>query len=355
MSHWLKSRASDTDREAGHAAPTLRVLHPDPPLGPDEKAALDEIAALSSLAQLDIMTPRSLAARGAGEAVMPELLPSEALRGMRIAISVSESPDLDRLGLMEIHFRLALAEIGRCVLVSGGTLAYGGHLRADGYTTFLMRELQKFGRRDSPLLICLAWQEHRELTLSELAARRHDLGLLGRIVCLDPDGAEVDPAGNRGEAAVKVDDAALRRRALTGMRRYMATRTQGRALIGGKRSGFQGEIPGLMEEALISLEHAHPIYLAGGFGGVTADVAQALGVDDGAWLPPESNVAPPDSRWTDGRTRLVAHAAAKGRPGLENGLSPDENRRLAASHRPSEIATLVSLGLGKLRAGQGGP
>ena len=280
---------------------------------------------------------------------MPELLPSEVLRGARVAISVSESPDLDRLGLLEIHFRLALGEIARCVLVSGGTLAYGGHLRRDGYTTFLIQELQKYGRRDSPLLICLAWQEHRELKLSELDARQDELGLLGRIVCLDPDGGEMDPARDRGEAAQSIADTALRRRALTGMRHYMAVRTHGRVLLGGKRSGFQGEIPGLMEEALISFEHAHPVYLAGGFGGVTADIVQALGVDDGAWLPPLADAPSPDPRWEDGRNRLVAHAARPDWTGLKNGLSDDENRRLAASHRPSDIATLVSLGLGRLR------
>jgi len=280
---------------------------------------------------------------------MPDLLPSEALSGVRIAISASESPDLDRLGLMEIHFRLALAEIGRCVLVSGGKLAYGGHLRSDGYTPFLIRELQKYGRRDGPLLICLAWQEHRELALSAIAARDNDLGLLGSIVYLDPDGSETQPAANRQEAAEKIDDAALRGRSLTGMRRYMATQTQGRVLIGGKRTGFQGEIPGLMEEALISLEHAHPVYLAGGFGGVTANIAQALGIDDGNWLPPQADAPPTDPRWQTGRDRLVAFAAAQGTEGQCNGLTPEENRRLAASHRPSEIATLVSLGLGRLR------
>ncbi len=284
---------------------------------------------------------------------MAELLPSEILRGARIAISVSESPDLERLGLLEIHFRLALGEIARCVLVSGGTLAYGGHLRPGGYTTLLIQELQKYGRRDSPLLICLAWQEHRELALSELAARRKALGLLGRIVCLDPDGAETDPARDRAEAAQPVEDPALRRRALTAMRRYMATKTQGRALLGGKRDGFQGEIPGLMEEALISLQCGHPVYLAGGFGGVTADIAQALGVDDGAWLPPLADAKPPDPRWADGRERLRALAARPDWKGLANGLAADENRRLAASHRPSDIAALVSLGLGRLRRAAG--
>jgi hypothetical protein len=51
-------------------------------------------------------------------------------------------------------------------------------------------------------------------------------------------------------------------------------------------------------------------------------------VDDGSWLPPDA------------------------------GLDDDENRRLAATHRPSDIAALVSLGLGRLRrdagTGEGG-
>lgn len=52
------------------------------------------------------------------------LLPPDALRGMRLGISVSESTDLGRLGLLEEHFRLALGEITRVVLVSGG----GSHM-----------------------------------------------------------------------------------------------------------------------------------------------------------------------------------------------------------------------------------
>lgn len=43
----------------------LRILHPDPPLGPDELAVLVQMTTIGGLvAQLDIMTPRQLAARG---------------------------------------------------------------------------------------------------------------------------------------------------------------------------------------------------------------------------------------------------------------------------------------------------
>lgn len=44
----------------------LRILHPDPPLGPEEKSALQQIAALGGCTgAFDVMTPRMLAGRGA--------------------------------------------------------------------------------------------------------------------------------------------------------------------------------------------------------------------------------------------------------------------------------------------------
>lgn len=48
------------------AGEPLRILHPDPPLGPDEIEALSDIAALAGVEdRLEVMTPRGLAARGA--------------------------------------------------------------------------------------------------------------------------------------------------------------------------------------------------------------------------------------------------------------------------------------------------
>jgi hypothetical protein len=203
-----------------------------------------------------------------------DLLPSDALDDVRIGVSVSESPDLDRLGLVDTHFHLALAEIARAVLVAGGSLAYGGHLDPKGYTTFLVGELQRYARRDQPLLVCLAWQEHRKLTLSELQQRERDYGLIAEVVCLDQAGQPIpDPyAGRPGEGLDpgQIDKEVIRT-ALTAMRRYAVGVTQGRVLLGGKVAGFQGEIPGLMEEALLTVEGGKPLYLVGGLGGVSVD------------------------------------------------------------------------------------
>jgi hypothetical protein len=277
------------------------------------------------------------------------LLANDALKGKRIVLSVSDSPDLGRLGLAETHFRLALGEMAQNVLLSGGKLAYGGHLSPTGYTAFLVNELEKYGRRDRPLLICLAWQNHRTVPLSELTRMKDELGLKAEFVYLDPNGHPVDPNVDRTNEPVTVDDPVVRKKSLSAMRRYMAGRTHAWVFLGGRRRGFEGDIPGLMEEAFLALEANKPIYLAGGFGGVTLDIAKALSLDDGIWLPPMIDGAPDDSRFVTGRRMLEGVAGSPSWNGISNGLSQEENRRLAASHRPSDIAVLVSIGLGRLQ------
>jgi hypothetical protein len=276
-----------------------------------------------------------------------QLLPQDALLGLWIAISASESPDLGRLGLVETHFRLALAEIARSVLVSRGKLAYGGHLDPEGYTSFLIQELHRYSRRDKPLRVCLAWSEHRRLSLHDIEVQKKELGLFGDIVFLDQNGDVIDPSIGRDADPKPVMDDDERKRSLTGLREYMTEQTSGRVLIGGKRAGIHGSMPGVLEEAVIGLNHGQPLYLAGGFGGVTSDIIKALGVDDGTWLPELPNAPPPDERLTKGIGLLKDIGGRKDWAGLNNGLTPDENRKLAATHRPSEIAALISLGLGR--------
>ncbi|GAA2388118.1 hypothetical protein [Dactylosporangium salmoneum] len=49
---------------AGERPTSLRILHPDPPLGGPEREVLARVAALGGIATLEILTPRQLAARG---------------------------------------------------------------------------------------------------------------------------------------------------------------------------------------------------------------------------------------------------------------------------------------------------
>lgn len=275
-----------------------------------------------------------------------KLLARDSLAGLRVAVSASGSEDLGRLGLVESHFRLALGEIARSVIVSGGSLAYGGHLDRSGYTALLVQELHRYSRRDKPLQICLAWSEHRRVSLEHLDEERQELGLYGEIVCLDLAGSPVDARDGRSSAPDPVVDDAGKARALTAMRQFMVSNSNARVLIGGRRCGFQGDLPGIVEEALLSASVGQPLYLVGGFGGATFDTLVALGVDSGEWLPKRHDMGL-DDRVVAGLSKLAAVASNRDWSGIDNGLSPDENRLLARTPRPSEIAALISLGLAR--------
>ena len=56
------------------------------------------------------------------------------LDGKVIGLSISASPDLELLGLSELHVREAVVRVSELLLSQGAALVYGGHLQAEGYT-----------------------------------------------------------------------------------------------------------------------------------------------------------------------------------------------------------------------------
>jgi hypothetical protein len=287
------------------------------------------------------------------------LLPPLALRGMRVGLSVSDSADLKRLGLTSIHFQLALREVARMVLIGGGKLAYGGHLIPGGYTELLMLELGQYAQDGDfddasaadavPLLVCLASQEHRHCTLDELDRAELELGLRGELRCIDRQGEAVRDrtAGRPASAMPYPTDAAVLAEGLTALRRHMTAHTSARVLLGGRRHGYTGALPGVLEEAVMALHAGQPLYLAAGFGGVTLDIAAAVDRRCAGLCPTHASDPASDGRTVEALDALQAMLGTCGWNGLANGLDDDENLRLATTHRPSEIAALVCLGLGR--------
>ncbi len=63
LAQWLETAKAQDALPNGDTK--LRILHPDPPLGPDERAVLEQMLSFGGLGgKLDVMTPRQLAARG---------------------------------------------------------------------------------------------------------------------------------------------------------------------------------------------------------------------------------------------------------------------------------------------------
>jgi SLOG cluster2 len=251
----------------------------------------------------------------------------------RIGVSVSESADLHRLGLVERHLRLALGEVARVVIRAGHSLVYGGHLDPAGYTAFLESEMDRYGRTDRPLQLVVGWSEHRRLSLTDLRRHKDHLGLRARITYLDSNGRPIAFNTDRGEDAAPVEDVPA---ALTALREYLVKETDARVLIGGKERGYQGEMPGIIQEAMLAIGAGQPLYLAGGFGGATATIAALVANLEHRW-PPTEHAAD-----VDGLPEVIERS---GWTVTDNGLTEEENRRLATTHRPSEVASLVAIGL----------
>lgn len=276
-----------------------------------------------------------------------KLLPPDALKNKSLGISASDSPDLDKLGLSDIHFRMTLGELTRTVIVAGGLLYYGGDLRPEGITPFLIEELHRYGRRDRPLKVCLAWTIHRSMSAEEITEKKKLLGLFGEIYLLSLDGKRLEEIAY--EPPQQIFTSEERAISFSGLRTFMADNTNARIVLGGEREGFQGSMPGIFEEVLLSLERRQALYLAGGFGGATLDVIRTLRSSDAKWFPSLQDQLSSDGLAAKGLEEINTTAAAMKWDGYENGLSNEENSLLAASYRSSEIAALVGRGLGNYK------
>ena len=271
-----------------------------------------------------------------------KLTSSNSLEGLTVGISVSDSADLRRLGLSAKHANLAVSEITRAVLLGGGRLVYGGRVKPEGFTDYVIHELSRYGFRDC-LTLCLAAPEHRNLSEAEFDRVNSALGVNGRIVLFDELGAEVA----FGQTSSSDANASTEAEQLASMRSFTANMCDARVLVGGQLSGFHGRFPGVLEEAALGIERNTPLYIAGGFGGASALLARVVGIDEFDWLPEDMpSVSEAFRNELNAYIQSVRNASAW-TPELAK-LDNDEQKKLAASHRPGEIASLVSRGLARL-------
>jgi hypothetical protein len=267
----------------------------------------------------------------------PQLIPRDALQGAVVGVSVSDSADLARLGLSPTHCELAVAELARAILLAGGTVVYGGRLVPAGFTDILLAEVRSYRQDREALVLCVPETEHRRLSTSELLRRQQELQSNAELVCLDSNGEPID-IRTRPRAPRNLNPTT----ALTAMRRHITARCDARVILGGRLTGYQGALPGLLEEASMSLHAGQPLYVAGGFGGAAAALAAAFSRAD----LPGSDVAP--EAYPEGAEHhadLLIEITATER--ATDGLDVQQRAQLAWSHRPGEIASLVVYGLSR--------
>jgi hypothetical protein len=261
----------------------------------------------------------------------------EPLSQRVIAVSISESPDMDALGLGKEHLEDAMAEIARHLLAMGAQLVYGGDLRPKGFTELLF-ELVARHRRDADagdervgVSNVLAWPVHVSLPAGDVRQLADDLRGAAELVCLALDGQVMTEDERRSlEPRPATDDEWPR--GLTTMRHRMREMSDARIVLGGRVERFKGRMPGVAEEALIALQAGQPLFVLGGFGGCARDIAEQLGFIG------QQGVARPHwpgkAEFTNFRT-----------DSLNNGLLPDENTILSQTVHIDQAITLILRGL----------
>ncbi|THV30141.1 TIR domain-containing protein [Glycomyces paridis] len=246
-------------------------------------------------------------------------LPEDALEGVCVQLSVSDSFDLERLGLDQRHCRLAVAEIAQAVFAAGGTVVYGGDLREDGFTWLLAEQAAKYGRRGFPVLrVFLAAGVHARLGPDDLARFDAVAGINGETVLLGPSG---DTVPQPAPTPLPQQEKAI---AMSAARRTMAAASDALVTVGGRYDPVLRPRPGVWEEILHAAASNSPLFLAGGFGGASAAALAAV------------DTPRPDTG--------DLHAALRSAT-VNPGLDAEERAALAGTHRSSLIASLVLKGL----------
>ena len=121
------------------------------------------------------------------------------------------------------------------------------------------------------------------------------------------------------------------------MRRTMLAETDARIVLGGRTEKYKGRMPGIAEEALLSLQNEQPLYLIGGYGGCTGDIAENLN------LIPQTTANP--RKW---KSRRVFDKFTGGC--LNNGLVSEENKTLASTPYIDQAIALIIRGLLKVNS-----
>ena len=259
---------------------------------------------------------------------------------MRIAITTSDSPDLMRLGSSEGHLKEAMAELAIHLLAADTNLVYGGDLRAHGFTGLLYQLVARYTRTADLYRLVrvtnhLAWPVHIQMPMDQIDELDSELRVAAELVLLECDGTPMEISDRRNLLTRDPSDEEWLN-GLTAMREYQCSVTDGRVLLGGQPANYRGRMPGVAEEALLSLRARQPLFLIGGFGGCTRDIAEALGLAD-PWS---------GSRYDwEGLREFELWSGSD----LNNGLSTEESEYLAGTPFFSQAIVLVLRGVHRLR------
>lgn len=257
----------------GSSGPTA-ICYPEPPLYEEECDWLSDL-------NLEAFTP------------LWSANDRDLLKDLKVGISVSDALG-DGYSSYHLHsdqlVRLS-QDVARHLLSRGATLLYGGDLRKDGFTEFLLDEAailkDRLPKSEPKVENHLAWPLY--VSSAEVVAWRAKHRSIMRTVEHEvPDDVVSEVNKEIFLEPLSAMNRFIWSRCLTEMREKSVASSDVRIFAGGKTSGYMGLMPGVLEEFLIAVDRQKPIFLLGGFGGVVQEICQLLETGQGSGVLDES-------------------------------------------------------------------
>lgn len=208
-----------------------------------------------------------------------------------IALSAGgDDTELAAEGIGIQHVEELMIRVATRLLSEGHYLAFGGTLNVEGkdLTRYLIdtahrwteegdtRSIDVNDPKTWPLVNYAAWPHYESISREQRAR------LVGLCHFIDIDAASATPDKLRKELSEGMR-ARIGADALSEMRCRMADETAMRIVWGGKIEGSSGWMAGILEEVAYTLEAGKPIFILGGWGGVSKLIASYLLEKDADW------------------------------------------------------------------------
>lgn len=241
-----------------------KIIYPEPPVYEDEHQILKEL----NIDAKTILTYRF-----------------NTIENKKIGISISdiEEVELIKSGKRADNLILLSQDLARHILSREATLIYGGDLRPDGFTSFLLDEAEAIQSRLKSRKIYIknyiSWPIHisNDLDLLNWQARYNKVAKF--LKCELPK-QQIPPQFSVNENIFvppdTIENKYLWSKSLSKMRKDMIQECDARICAGGRLTGYKGRMPGVLEEMLLAIDNKKPLFLLGGFGGVVNYICHCI-------------------------------------------------------------------------------
>jgi len=304
---------------------TKLAFYPDPPLGSSE------IRFLKSYSKCDLYTPITYQSK----------LNNKRLR---VCISLSKSSDLKEVDCFDEQINYVYLEVLRYLVYSKYIVTYGGDWRKGGYTEYIYDLIRAYQENQELLeykfVNFLAYPFYLDLDIHKEVGINNVTDLI-----------KVKPSCNVCNPLIfHENNIGFLAYSLTNMRNVMLNNVDAVIAIAGKNNPGHSILPGVLEEIIIATILKKPIFILGGFGGVTKKVAEYIKNQQVLEVEIDTSVSENykkyDPSWTEDEYLKVLNNITYS--SLNNGLSKTENNILFESSDPNTLIPIILKGLSKL-------